>query len=106
MSQHAPRRSILCYDIADPKRLGRVHRFMRKYGMALQYSVFECWLTDAALLAVIAGVRERIDESEDDVRVYGVRSGVPIATLGRAIMPEGVIRLGSAMDFDDLEEPE
>lgn len=102
MSQHAPRRSILCYDIADPRRLGRVHRYMRKHGMALQYSVFECWLTDAALRAVIEGVRQRIDEGEDDVRVYGVRAGVPIACLGRAIMPEGITRPGSDTDFDDI----
>ena len=104
MSRHDPRRSILCYDIADPVRLGRVHRYMRKHGMAIQYSVFECWLSDAALRAVVAGVRERIDPRRDDVRVYGVRSGVPISTLGRAILPDDVTQCRADAGFHDMTD--
>ncbi|MDD4932232.1 MAG: CRISPR-associated endonuclease Cas2 [Methylacidiphilaceae bacterium] len=36
---------LVCYDIADPKRLRRVFQICRNYGTHLQYSVFECDLT-------------------------------------------------------------
>ena len=36
---------IVCYDIADPKRLRQVFKIMRGWGDHLQYSVFECQLT-------------------------------------------------------------
>ena len=43
------RRSYLvCYDVRDPKRLRKVHRVMKAYGEAWQYSVFWCtlWAVD------------------------------------------------------------
>jgi len=36
---------LVCYDIADEKRLRKVFQIMRGYGDHLQYSVFECQLT-------------------------------------------------------------
>lgn len=36
------RRHLACYDIRDPKRLRRIHKLMKAYGYALQYSVFIC----------------------------------------------------------------
>ena len=40
MSQTATARYLVTYDIADPKRLSRLFRFMKKQGVPLQYSVF------------------------------------------------------------------
>jgi CRISPR-associated protein Cas2 len=37
---------LVCYDIRDPKRLRRVHRVVRGYGEAWQFSVFFCVLKD------------------------------------------------------------
>src|SRR5437870_5051974 len=46
---------IVAYDIADPKRLQRVHRTMRGYGDPLQYSVFRCILSPSErILDIIA----------------------------------------------------
>ena len=40
MSQFKSSRWLVCYDISDKKRLGRVFRFLKKKGVPVQYSVF------------------------------------------------------------------
>lgn len=37
---------LVCYDIRDPKRLRRVHKVLKGYGEAWQFSVFFCMLKD------------------------------------------------------------
>ena len=36
---------LVCYDIADDKRLRKVFKTMRDFGDHLQYSIFECQFT-------------------------------------------------------------
>src|SRR5260370_35809628 len=40
---------LICYDISDEKRLRTVYKTMRNFGDHLQYSVFECQLTEMDL---------------------------------------------------------
>ena len=56
---------LVCYDIACPKRLYRVHRFLLGYKVGGQKSFFECWLTPAELREVRAGLLERMQLDED-----------------------------------------
>ena len=49
MAIYAPQLYLLAYDIANPKRLVKVHRQVSKRGLALQYSVFLLLDTPAAL---------------------------------------------------------
>lgn len=62
-----PRRYIVSYDIADPKRLRSVARVAEGYGYRLQYSVFECLLDDLRLAELKAAMGEKIHHSEDQV---------------------------------------
>jgi CRISPR-associated endonuclease Cas2 len=55
---------LVAYDIADPKRLQRVHRTMRGYGDPLQYSVFRCILSPTT--------RKPIEEPADALAVLGL----------------------------------
>ena len=45
---------IVCYDIADPKRLRNVFKKMRAWGDHLQFSVFECQLRNVDLIRLRA----------------------------------------------------
>jgi len=37
---------LICYDVRDDKRWRKCHRTMKAYGEAVQYSVFQCQLTE------------------------------------------------------------
>ncbi len=58
---------IVCYDIADAKRLRKVFKTMRNWGDHLQFSVFECQLTDSELLECRAELSEIINHAHDQV---------------------------------------
>jgi len=73
---------LICYDIADPKRLHKVHRYWKERAMAVQYSVFAGSFTPAGLWRAVAGIQDLIDETEDDVRIYTVPQGSRIYVAG------------------------
>jgi CRISPR-associated protein Cas2 len=58
---------LVCYDIADPKRLRRAFRICKNYGLHLQYSVFECDLSPAERVGIETQLRDLIDHSKDQV---------------------------------------
>ena len=58
---------LVCYDIADEKRLRKVFKTMRGYGDHLQYSVFECQLTPMDLVRCRADLSAIIHHTEDQV---------------------------------------
>jgi CRISPR/Cas system-associated endoribonuclease Cas2 len=45
MSDVARTLYLVCYDVCEPKRLRRVHRYLMGYKVGGQKSFFECWLT-------------------------------------------------------------
>ncbi len=62
------RRSYLvCYDICHEKRLAKVYKTMRGFGDHLQYSVFECQLTQTDLVRCRHLLSEIINHREDQV---------------------------------------
>ena len=58
---------LVCYDIADDKRLRKVFKTMRAFGDHLQYSVFECQFTAMDLVKCRAELGEIIHHTEDQV---------------------------------------
>jgi CRISPR-associated protein Cas2 len=58
---------IVCYDIADPKRLRNVFKKMRAWGDHLQFSVFECQLRPVDLVRLRAELAEIINHDKDQV---------------------------------------
>jgi CRISPR-associated protein Cas2 len=58
---------IVCYDIADPKRLRNVFKKMRAWGDHLQFSVFECQLRNVYLVRLRAELAEIINHDKDQV---------------------------------------
>ncbi len=58
---------IVTYDIRDPKRLRKVFKTCRGYGMHLQYSVFECDLTDAERTSFESDLKAIINHDDDQI---------------------------------------
>ena len=44
---------IICYDITNRRRLGRVHSLLKKHAVPLQYSLFLFTGTDAQATAIL-----------------------------------------------------
>lgn len=63
---------LVCYDIANDKRLRKVFKTCRNYGDHLQYSVFECDLSDAELVQLERELGEIINRAEDQVLFVGL----------------------------------
>jgi CRISPR-associated protein Cas2 len=58
---------IVTYDICEPKRLRKVFRACKDYGLHLQLSVFECDLTAAEKIDFESQLRGLIDSKEDQI---------------------------------------
>ncbi|MDR3221640.1 MAG: CRISPR-associated endonuclease Cas2 [Candidatus Accumulibacter sp.] len=84
MSDPARTLYLVCYDVADPRRLYRVHRFLLGYKTGGQKSFFECWLTQGELADVRRGLVERLDLDEDRAHVFQLDPRQHIRQLGCA----------------------
>jgi CRISPR-associated protein Cas2 len=58
---------LVCYDIADAKRLRCVFKVCKNYGDHLQFSVFECDLTATEKVRLETALKEIIDSTKDQV---------------------------------------
>ena len=81
---------LVCYDIANPKRLGRVHRCAVKHAVFIQYSVYYLDGSIEQLSGFLNALEQIIDIREDDVRAYRVTPLNLATQLGREWMPEGI----------------
>ena len=88
MSATARSRWLVTYDIADKRRLSRVHRMMKKHGVPVQYSVFLVPASAPQMGALMAQTATLIDAQADDVRAYCLPEKGWSVTLGSAILPE------------------
>lgn len=61
---------VASYDIPDDKRRNRVRKTLQDFGMRVQYSVFECNLTEKHLKRLKTKLTQVIDSEEDNVRYY------------------------------------
>lgn len=94
MSLHAPARWIVTYDIADPRRGVRVHRYMKSQGVPLQYSVFIVEASAAQMRQMMLALEELIEPTRDDVRAYRWADHAESHQLGASMLPEGVLISG------------
>lgn len=83
MALNAPQGWLIAYDIADPRRLGRLHRFMVNMATPVQYSVFHFEGTPAAMGKLMQDLEGYIDPKADDVRAYALPKHLSVETLGK-----------------------
>lgn len=94
---------LLCYDIANNKRLQRLQRFMKDQGLPLQYSVFLLHTSSLELLVLLEAVRKKINEKEDDVRIYPISSTIEFLALGRQELGQGMTLTGDGLINLDID---
>lgn len=58
---------LVCYDVADPKRLRKVFNLCRDFGDHLQFSVFECDLNASEKVEFETLLGDVIHHGEDQV---------------------------------------
>lgn len=82
---------LVCYDIADERRLARVYAFLKQRGIHIQYSVFHCRLAWPELLELKSRLQGLIDDDEDDVRLYPLPAAMKVVVFGCGDrVPDGV----------------
>jgi CRISPR-associated protein Cas2 len=63
---------LVCYDIADDKRLRKVFKTCVNFGDHLQFSVFECDLNPSEKIELETTLSEIINHDEDQVIFVGL----------------------------------
>ncbi len=80
---------LVCYDVANERRLRKVHKTMCGFGDRLQYSVFECQFSPSDLARCRHAIGDLIHHREDQVLFVNLgpaegRGDRVITALGRA----------------------
>lgn len=81
---------LIAYDIANPRRLVRLHRGLKRFAFSIQYSVFHGEFSEPVLAEVVQLIERVIDPKQDDVRIYLLPREGWARALGRPGLPEGV----------------
>ena len=61
---------VVSYDIPEDKRRTKIHSILKSYGQWMQYSVFECELTDTQYAKLRSRLAKLIKPEEDSIRFY------------------------------------
>ena len=61
---------MICYDIADAKRLGKASKVLENYGVRIQKSFFQCEITKGMAKKLTEDLLHVINKSEDKLSVY------------------------------------
>lgn len=77
-------RYLIAYDIADSKRLYRVHKQVEAYAISGQKSFYECWLTSHEFAKFKADLTALTDSVEDRVFIYQLHQDTLPELFGKA----------------------
>ncbi len=63
---------VVAYDISDNKRRKKVSDLLEEYGIRVNYSVFECFITGARLKTLKMKAVELINKKHDSILYYSL----------------------------------
>lgn len=81
---------VVCYDIREPKRLRRVHKLMKAFGEAWQYSVFYCTLKAIDRVRMENALREILNLKQDQVLILDLGANEDAARESSTFMGPGM----------------
>lgn len=61
---------VISYDISEDKRRTKIHNILKSYGQWMQYSVFECQLTDTQYAKLRSRLNKLIKPDTDTIYFY------------------------------------
>ncbi|HEY9729045.1 MAG TPA: CRISPR-associated endonuclease Cas2 [Chroococcales cyanobacterium] len=61
---------VVSYDIPEDKRRTKVHSILKSYGQWMQYSVFECSLSQSQYAKLRSRLSKLIKPDTDSIRFY------------------------------------
>jgi len=61
---------VICYDIPNDKRRGKIHNELKNFGVPVQESVFECDLKVEQIGEMMHKLLEVLVLDEDKMRIY------------------------------------
>ena len=91
MAMNAPTDWLVCYDMADRKRLAQVFKLLKAHGIPLQRSVFQVHASSIAMEQLMAQISRLIQPDEDDVRAYRIPADSHKVWLGQSLIPQGML---------------
>lgn len=62
---------LIIYDIFDNKRRTKMAKLLEGYGVRVQKSAFEFWISKSVLKSLLENI-EKIAEIDDNIRVYNL----------------------------------
>lgn len=63
---------VVAYDIKDDRRRNRIVKVLEKYGIRVNFSVFECMFTESQYIKVRQQIEITIDRKEDRIVYYPI----------------------------------
>lgn len=63
---------VVAYDVADERRRSHIVRILEKVGVRVNFSVFECLLTDIQFVKLQEDIGRKINSREDRIAYYSV----------------------------------
>ncbi len=81
---------VVCYDIVEDRRRGKLFRQMKDYLPRVQKSVFEGPLSEPRYYALLTIIKKEIDHQTDTVRIYQL--------CNRCIYATEIVGTGSWID--------
>lgn len=84
-------RHIIAYDISDPRRLQKAHRYLIQHAIPLQNSIFLHIGSREQARQCFEELCRMLHPKQDDLRFYPLANSSSIHTLGQTALPEGII---------------
>jgi CRISPR-associated protein Cas2 len=81
---------LVCYDIRDPKRLRQVHRLVKGYGEAWQYSIFFCVLKPIDRVRLQTELEEQMNLHEDQALLLDLGPDEPSAREAAVVLGQSL----------------
>ena len=78
---------VICYDISNNKKRGKLVKYLEKFAVRAQKSVFEGYLTKKNYIKLKAGISVYVSD-EDSIRIYKLTGRGDVFSWGKGCLPQ------------------